>query len=121
MQRYILIRASQAIVALVAVSVIVFFLGRITGSPLDVLLPLEATQEDYERTAKNWGLDKPLVVQYFRFVGNTFMGKGESWKWPGNTPMSLLRDRFPATISLAGLAICLSAGIGVPLGLKSAD
>jgi len=120
MQRYIMIRASQALVALVAVSVIVFFLGRITGSPLDVLLPLEATQEDYERTAKNWGLDKPLYIQYFRFVGNTLTGKGESWKWPGNTPMSLLRDRFPATISLAGLAVCLSAGVGVPLGILSA-
>ena len=120
MQRYILVRVVQALVALAAVSVIVFFLGRMTGSPLDVLLPLEATKEDYARTSKAWGLDRPLVFQYGTFMKNIFTGKGESWKWPGNKPMDLVVDRFPATASLAGLSLLMSAVLGIPLGVLSA-
>ena len=120
MQRYVLVRVVQAFVALAAVSVIVFGLGRLTGSPLDVLLPLEATKEDYERTAKAWGLDRPIYQQYFTFMGNILTGQGESWKWPGNKPMDLVIGRFPATLSLAGFSLIMSAAIGIPLGVMSA-
>ena len=83
-QRYIIVRVFQAIIALLAVSVIVFFLTRITGNPMDVLMPQEVMQEDFDRIRKAWGLDRPMHIQYLTFVGNALKGEfGESWKWPG--------------------------------------
>ena len=121
MQRYILIRLVQGFVTLIAISVIVFGLGRIAGNPLDVLLPMEATQEDYDRVERAWGLDQPLHIQYFKFIGNALRGQfGDSLKWPGHSAMGLIKDRFPATLHLAGLALGISVVLAVPLGVLSA-
>ena len=60
MQRYILIRFLQCLLALWVMSVIVFSLARMTGDPLDVLLPMEAGEGERERVAHHWGLDRPL-------------------------------------------------------------
>ena len=121
MQRYIAIRLMQGFVTLFAISIIVFGLGRITGDPLDVLLPLEATAEHQARVEKAWGLDRPLHVQYLKFMGNAFRGQfGESLKWPGHNAMALIIDRFPATAQLAGLALGMSIFFSVPLGVLSA-
>ena len=54
--------------------VIVFGLARVSGNPLDVMLPIEAMPEDYERLEKHWGLDKPVLTQYFLFLGNALQG-----------------------------------------------
>jgi peptide/nickel transport system permease protein len=102
-------------------SVIVFSLARVTGNPLDVLLPLEATPEDYERVAKHWGLDKPLYVQYFVFLTKAVRGDfGMSWKWQGHSAMGLVVERLPATLELAGLALIISVLIAVPVGVLAA-
>ena len=81
MQRYITVRLLQSVLTILVMSIIVFSLARVTGNPLDVLLPLEATPEDYERVAKHWGLDRPLYVQYLVFLGKAVRGDfGMSWK-----------------------------------------
>ena len=121
MQRYIIVRLFQAVIALVAISIFVFCLTRVTGDPMDVLMPQEVMQEDYDRIRKAWGLDKPLYVQYLTFVGNAFKGEfGESWKWPGNTAMQLIISRFPATLQLAGVSLAIAVAISIPLGVLSA-
>jgi peptide/nickel transport system permease protein len=121
MQRYITVRLLQSVLTILVVSVIVFSLARVTGNPLDVLLPLEATPEDYERVAKHWGLDKPLYVQYFVFLGKALRGDfGMSWKWQGHSAMGLVVERLPATLELAGLALFISVVIAVPVGVLAA-
>ena len=121
MQRYILIRLSQAVVSLLALTIIVFALGRITGNPLDTLLPLEASERDRIRIEKLWGLDKPLHLQYFRFMGNALQGNfGESLKWTGQTAMGMVLSRLPATLQLAGVALAVATIIAVPIGVISA-
>ena len=121
MQRYILIRLLQSLLAIWVMSVIVFSLARVTGDPLDVLLPMEARQEDRDRVAKHWGLDRPLYVQYFVFLSKAVRGDfGMSWKWHGQTAMGLVVDRLPATLQLAGLALSLSVLIAVPIGVMAA-
>ena len=120
MQRYILIRAVWAIVALWAVSILVFGLARITGDPTNTLLSFEATDEQREIMKAYWGLDKPLPEQYAVFIGNIFQGDlGDSFKW--RQPVTdLVKDRFPNTILLAVLAIAVASVIAIPMGVLSA-
>jgi peptide/nickel transport system permease protein len=121
MQRYITVRLLQSVLTILVMSVIVFSLARVTGNPLDVLLPLEATPDDYERVAKHWGLDKPLYVQYFVFLAKAVRGDfGMSWKWQGHSAMGLVMERLPATLELAGLALFISVVIAVPVGVLAA-
>jgi peptide/nickel transport system permease protein len=121
MQRYIARRLLQSALALLAMSLIVFTLARVTGNPLDVMLPLEATREDYERVSKHWGLDRPLATQYLIFLGKALGGDfGASWKWPGHSAMGLVWQRLPATLQLAGFALFVSVVIALPIGVLAA-
>lgn len=121
MQRYITIRICQSILALLVMSLIVFSLARITGDPMDALLPMEADPEEYARIAHHWGLDKPLHSQYFIFIGKAARGDfGNSFKWQGHTAMGLVLQRLPATLELAGVAIAISIVLALPIGVLSA-
>ncbi|MCH2509484.1 MAG: ABC transporter permease, partial [Dehalococcoidia bacterium] len=121
MQRFVVIRLFQAFISLIAVTMIIFSLGRITGNPLDVLLPLEAEEEDRIRVEKAWGLDKPLTTQYFIFIRQAASGNfGESIKWRGNSAMGLVIDRLPATAILAVVALGVATIIAIPIGVISA-
>ena len=120
MQRYIVIRTGWAILALWAVSILVFGLARITGSPTDTLLSFESSDEQRELMKAYWGLDRPLPEQYAIFMGNIFKGNlGDSFKW--RQPVTnLVKERFPNTIILAVLAIAVASLIAVPMGVLSA-
>ena len=121
MQRYIARRALQSLLAIWVMSLVVFTLARFSGNPLDVMLPMEATQEDYERVSKHWGLDRPLHTQYLIFIGRALKGDfGTSWKWPGRNAMDLVWERLPATLQLAGFALLVSVVIALPIGVLSA-
>ncbi len=121
MQRYIVRRAFQSVLAIWVMSLVVFGLARVTGNPLDVMLPLEAGPEDYERVSKHWGLDKPLYIQYLIFLGKALQGDfGTSWKWHGHSAMGLVWERLPATLQLAGFALFVSVVIALPIGVLSA-
>ena len=121
MQRYILVRFLQSLLAIWVMSLIVFSLARVTGNPLDVMLPLEAGPEDYERVSKHWGLDKPLYTQYFVFMSKALQGDfGNSLKWHGHSAMGLVWQRLPATLQLAGFALFISVIIALPIGVLAA-
>jgi len=101
--------------------VIVFGLARISGNPIDVMLPIEAEQEDYDRLTKYWGLDKPIHQQYITFVTKALQGDfGQSLKYQGQSAMGLVMERLPATFELAGFALLISALIAVPIGVLAA-
>jgi peptide/nickel transport system permease protein len=102
-------------------SLIVFSLARVTGNPLDVMLPLEAGPEEYARVSKHWGLDRPLYVQYGVFLTKALQGDfGSSWKWHGYSAMGLVMQRLPATLELAGFALLISIVIALPIGVGAA-
>ena len=118
MQRFILIRVFHSILALLAISMIIFFLARISGDPIEMLLPIEATDEEFEQVRAAWGLDKPLPVQYITYLGNVLRGNfGQSIKWQGEDALSLVLERFPATLELAFLSLGVSAAIALPIGV----
>ncbi|HXV09903.1 MAG TPA: ABC transporter permease [Burkholderiales bacterium] len=121
MQRYIAVRVFQSLVAIFVMSLIVFSLARISGNPLEMMLPLEAEQADFDRLTKYWGLDKPLPEQYVTFLKNGIKGDfGESLKYQGKSAMGLVVERLPATLELAGFALLISAILAVPIGVLAA-
>jgi peptide/nickel transport system permease protein len=121
MQRFIAKRFLQSLLALWVMSLIVFGLARLSGDPLNVMLPLEAGPEDFERVRKHWGLDKPLTTQYLVFLTNALQGDfGKSWKWHGHSAMGLVLERLPATLELAGFALVISIVIALPIGVLAA-
>ena len=118
MQRFIIIRVLHSILALFAVSVIIFSLASMSGDPVAMMLPVEATQEDFDRVRAAWGLDKPLHIQYLTYLGNIFQGNfGESIRWKGESARSLVLQRFPATLELSILSLFVSALIAPPIGV----
>ena len=68
MQRYIAGRLVQCLVTLLVISLLVFVLARLTGNPLDVMLPIDASAELQDEMSRELGLDQPVYVQYGRFV-----------------------------------------------------
>ena len=121
MQRYIVVRLSQSLVVLFAVSIIIFGLARLSGNPLDLLVPEDAEPEDIVDMERKWGLDRPLHVQYFTFLSNALRGDfGKSLRYTDKDAMQMVMQRFPATLLLAGLALVISTSIAVPVGVLSA-
>src|SRR5918992_2506755 len=121
MQRFIAVRALQSLLALLVMSMIVFGLARLSGDPLDVMLPIEAVQEDYDRLSKHWGLDRPVTTQYAIFIKKALQGDfGESLKYQGKSAMSLVMERLPATLELAGWALLISVILALPIGVLAA-
>ena len=117
MLSYAIHRLAQSIVVLFAMSLLVFVGVYAIGNPVDILIPPEATQIDIERITKSLGLDKPLWEQYALFLRHALAGDlGRSFAF--NVPaLQLILERMPATLELASVAMLISIGFGIPLGL----
>jgi peptide/nickel transport system permease protein len=120
MHRYILIRLGQAVITLLILSLAVFLSVHISGDPALYLLGPDDGIKEYEQLKKNLGLDKPLVVQYGLFLGNLAQGDFGFSHIMGRPARTLLLERAPATLQLAGVAFILTIIVGVPLGILSA-
>jgi len=120
MQRFIIVRAFQAIATLWILSVVVFASVHLTGDPALYLLGPETTDETYAQLKKNLGLDRPLIIQYLSFANDVIHGDFGISTYSGRSARDILFERFPATLQLAGAAFVLSLLLGIPLGILSA-
>jgi len=121
MLRYLAKRLLQSLATLWVVSLLAFSMSRISGSPVDAMLPADAGQKEAEILIKEWGLDRPLYIQYLTFLGKALRGDlGQSLKWRGQTALGVVWQRLPATINLAGIAVLFSFLLAVPIGVISA-
>ncbi len=120
MQRYIVKRVGEAILALFALSIIIFLMVRMTGDPALLMLPPDAGADALEDIRHSMGLDKPLVVQYGLFIRDYAHGSfGDSLR--SKTPVSeLVKDRLPNSLKLVGTAAVIVLLISIPLGVLSA-
>ena len=120
MLSYILQRLALGLVALFGVSVITFLATHLSGDVTYLLVPMDASIEEIEAVRREYGLDRPLLVQYGVYLKNVLSGDfGTSIKY--NTPVSeLVFSRVPATLVLAGCGFMLALVIGVSLGIAAA-
>ena len=120
MKRYIIQRLLQGAVLLFMVAAIVFFLGRLTGNPVDLMLPEGSTPEDRITLIKALGLDGPLWRQFLIFIGNALNGDlGTSIRMREPT-VDVFFSRLPNTLAIIPWALLLAMLVGIPLGVVAA-
>ena len=120
MQRFIILRILQGLLAVFVISLIVFALSRVAGDPLAAILDDEAGKEQIELLRESWGLNEPLHIQYFTYMRRLLTGDlGVSFKW--DRPMvELIAERLPATVQLSSFALLITGLIAFPIGVMSA-
>jgi peptide/nickel transport system permease protein len=119
--RYFATRLAGMLAVLCLVAVIVFVLTRAaSGDPISVLLGDQATAADIARVQKDYGLDKPLPVQFGYWVREVLQGNlGQSIFLQRPVTQALWERAEPTTL-LALLAVAIAATIGIPCGIVSA-
>jgi peptide/nickel transport system permease protein len=118
--RHIAGRVGQAIVATFGVLTIVFFVMRLSGDPTLLLVPEGATAEQIAELRHELGFDRPLLVQYGAYLADLArLDLGESLVQ--REPVAgIVAERIPYTLALAGGALLVALGIGIPAGIAMA-
>jgi peptide/nickel transport system permease protein len=114
---FLLRRLGQALVTILGVVTLIFFVQRLTGDPTYLLVPETATQADIAALRHQLGFDRPLIVQYFDFLGELArfdLGQSVVQRVPVTT---IIASRLPYTLMLAAGALLVACGIGVPIGI----
>jgi peptide/nickel transport system permease protein len=121
MAQYIIRRLLQAILVVFGVLTVVFIILRLNGDPVRLMLGENASEEAITALNRQLGLDRPLYVQYFAYMGNVARGDfGRSIAQGGKPALPIVIERYPATIRLAFLALSLSVVLATVFGIVSA-
>lgn len=117
MSAFLIRRLLQAAVSLLGVTAMIFFLQRLTGDPVLLMVPEGATQEAIDALRSQLGFDRPVMAQFADYMaGLARLDFGQSIVQ--NVPVvDIVGSRLPFTIRLAMAALVLALGIGVPLGV----
>ena len=118
MKRFIAKRIISVIPVLIIVSIVIFSLIHLVpGDPATAMLGDLATEKDIAALRIRMGLDKPLIEQYFIWIGNVFHGDFGMSVVNNETVGSLIISHIRPTISLAIYALVIAAVIAIPLGM----
>ena len=118
---FVIRRLGFAVVTLLAVLTIVFFIVRVLpGDPAQVILGDQASQASIESLRARLGLDQPLWAQYLDFMGGVAVGDWGVSMVSGRPVISEILNVLPATLELTAAALVIGAALGVPLGVWSA-
>ena len=118
---FIVRRALQSVLTIFGVMTVAFFLVRLAGDPVALLLPVEASDRDIAQLRDALGLDRPLIVQYLKFLANLTSGDFGMSLRQHESALSLVLERLPATLELAlsafflGLLLAFALGLGMRL------
>jgi peptide/nickel transport system permease protein len=120
MSKYVYARILEGFITLFFASILIFGSSRLTGDPLYIILPENATKQDHEAMAKHLGLDRPIYEQYWRFITHLVRGdwgKSIVYRRP---VMEIILERFPATLKLGLAATVISFSIALVAGVIAA-
>ncbi|MGO7419508.1 ABC transporter permease [Rhizobium ruizarguesonis] len=120
MGSFIYKRSLQSLLSLIWLIVLVFFLARITGSPVDLYLPQGASQEVRNQFNEQFGFNDPLYIQFGRFIwGLVHLDMGQSLQF-SRPATEVVLQAFPTTLMLAAVTMPLVAVIAVVTGSLAA-
>jgi peptide/nickel transport system permease protein len=118
---YILRRLGWAVVVLLAIAVLTFFVTYILpADPARMIAGIRATPEDVDRIRHALGLDQPFLVQLGSYLGRLVQGDFGHSYIQNRDVLSLVLERFPATLQLALAGLFVALAIGLPLGVYAA-
>jgi len=120
MKQFVVRRLGYSLLSLLLLSLTIFLFVRVTGDPAALLVEPGASEADIAAVHQQFGLDKPLWVQYGLFMANLFRGDfGQSFYY--QTPVfNLYLDRLPNSLLLAAVAMAFSLLVGIPTGILAA-
>ncbi len=119
MLKYVTKRVVAAILTVFALVTIVFFLVRLM--PGEPFTSAKLTKEVAENMNSYYGFDKPILEQYFTYMGNLLHGNfGYSMKYTNKTVNYIIGQTFPFSADLGIRALCLAVSIGLVLGIIAA-
>lgn len=119
---YIIRRILGALVVMIAVSTLVFFMLRLVpGDPIAAMLADAGSDEARAALTKKFGFDQPVIIQYFKWIWNLLQGDlGTSLYGSNQKVTSILAEALPRTLSLAFLSFFIAIAIAFPAGIISA-
>lgn len=113
-------RLANAIMVMLAVAMLAFLIFRLAGDPVEMMAGEQMTQEDRDALRERLGLNDGTATQFVRFVANAARGDfGVSYR-NGQDVLTLIGERFPATLELVLVATLISLIVGLPLGVLTA-
>lgn len=121
MLKYLAKRLMLMIPVLLGITLVAFLLLHLApGNPIDMLTGDRTSQETKDLIAARWGLDKPLAIQYFLFLGNLVRGDLGRSILQNRPVIELISKALPITVELGLFGIILSASAGIAIGVVSA-
>jgi len=121
MLRFVVRRLLLLIPILIGLSILVFlWIRALPGGPAEALLGERATPETIQAIERQYGLDEPLPVQYWRYVKTVSRGDFGDSTVSRQPVVEEFKQKFPATVELAFAAMLFSLFLGIPLGFMAA-
>jgi peptide/nickel transport system permease protein len=113
-------RSLQSLISIAILMVAVFVMARLSGDPVDLYLPDQATEAARDALRAEWKLDRPIPEQFVGFLGDVSrLDFGESLS-RGGSALGLVLQRVPYTMALAAITFALALSLAIVVGLYAA-
>lgn len=116
----ILRRLLRAMLTLFLVVTFVFFVLRLTGDPVSAMMPDDTDPAIMDQMREDWGLNRPLAVQYAEYWSRIAQGDFGSAYRDGRPAIEIVGERIPATLKLTLTGFAFIVLVGFPLGILAA-
>lgn len=113
-------RLVQSVFTLLALAIVVFTLSRLSGDPVELMLPVDATQQDRVMLRATLGLDRPYHEQFLRFMSGALTGDLGNSIRERRPALDLVLERFPNSLSLAAVSMAFALAMAFPLAVAAA-
>jgi peptide/nickel transport system permease protein len=118
--KYILKRLAHAVLVLLAVLIVVWFVVNSLGDPARLILPPSASEQLYLDTREEMGLNDPILVQFWNSFSGWIVGDFGNSVWQGVPALQLVLQRLPATLFLTFATLAIAVPLALALGIISA-
>lgn len=120
MTGFVIRKLLRTLFTLFLVVTFVFFVLRLTGDPVSAMMPDDTDPAILDELRKQWGLDRPLGVQYLEYWFNLLQGEFGNAYRDGRPAIEIVAERVPATLKLTLTAFAFIVIAGFPLGIFAA-